>query len=269
MAPAAVSLRRRAGSRDQDALMTTTNRNKGWIRKFHQSPGAEFRLVLFPHAGGSANVYFPLSAELSPAVEVLAVQYPGRQDRSSEPLMTDLNTMADGLSSALRPWAGRRLALFGHSMGATVAFEVARRLPVDALFVSGRRAPGRTVDEGLHRRRDDELVAAIRAMHGPSSALFEEPELIEILLPALRGDFEASETYIHRPGPPIDCPIIGLVGTKDPRVPTEEMSYWAGFTTSAFHLHTFVGGHFYLEAQRPAVAEIVREHLGRATALRP
>src|SRR4051794_9909349 len=133
-----------------------------WLRRFHPAPQAAARLVCLPHAGGSASYYHPLSAALSPAVEAVAVQYPGRQDRRSEPLVDDLLVLADRLADALADEPGP-LALFGHSMGAVLAFEVARRLEregreIAALFVSGRRAPTAHRDEWLHRVGDAELL---------------------------------------------------------------------------------------------------------------
>src|ERR1700712_4687720 len=115
-----------------------------WIRRFHESPGASARLVCFPHAGGAATYFYPLSRTLAPSIEALAVQYPGRQDRRAEPCVDDIHELADLVAPALLEWADRPLALFGHSMGATLAFEVAGRLEKAGvrpagLFVSGRR----------------------------------------------------------------------------------------------------------------------------------
>ncbi|WP_212735632.1 thioesterase II family protein, partial [Herbidospora galbida] len=120
-----------------------------WLRRYHASPSATAELVCFPHAGGAAAYWYPLSALLAPGVETLAVQYPGRQDRHREPPVTDLHALADRLAEVLGEPAARPRVFLGHSMGASLAYEVAARLegregaaPV-RLILSGRRAPSR------------------------------------------------------------------------------------------------------------------------------
>jgi pyochelin biosynthetic protein PchC len=247
--------------------MTTVYRHGSWCRRYHKSPDARTRLVVFPHAGGSSSFYVRFSQALSTACEVLVVQYPGRQDRRSEPMIEDLAMLAVPLADALAPLADRPLALFGHSMGATVAYEVARRLAVDMVFVSARPAPGRVRDRGVHRKPNPELIEELRAMHGTATGLFDDRELMELVLPVIRSDYRASETYRYRPGPPIDSPIVALAGTTDPCVTPAEMSHWSAYTRAAFGLHEFDGGHFYLESQRAAVADLITGRL--ATVSRP
>src|SRR3569833_2425108 len=120
-----------------------------WIRRYLQAPDFAVQLVCFPHAWCSASFFFPVSSALSPAVEVSAVQYPGRQDRRAEPNIDSLPALADAILPAIRPLADRPLAFIGHSLGALLANEVAQRLqqngapPLTRLYVSGRRAPSR------------------------------------------------------------------------------------------------------------------------------
>lgn len=125
--------------------MTPNPGDSPWFRNYGPAPDACVRLVCLPHAGGSASFYFPLARALSPKIEVLAVQYPGRQDRHAEPCVQNIEDMADRIAEALGPWTDRPYALFGHSMGAMVGFEVARRMEASGkgpleLFVSGRQA---------------------------------------------------------------------------------------------------------------------------------
>jgi surfactin synthase thioesterase subunit len=155
--------------------------------------------VCFPHAGGAASFFFPLSERLSTA-DVLAVQYPGRQDRRHEALIHDIDTLADRIVAALRTEAGAPPVLFGHSMGAIVAFEVARRLdragtPPQALIASGSRAPSIPRSEGVHLRDDNGVLAAIKQLNGTDSAFLGDEELTRMILPAVRGDYPALETY--------------------------------------------------------------------------
>jgi surfactin synthase thioesterase subunit len=239
----------------------------GWVRRFHAAPDRPVRLVLLPHAGGSASFFFPFSRDLSAAADVLSIQYPGRQDRLAEPCIDNVAELADALGEGLLPWLDRPFVLFGHSLGATVAFEVARRLERDAdlvplsLIVSGRRAPADVRDTGVHQRDDDGLLAELGEMSGTDSTVLADPELLRMVLPALRSDYRAAETYVYRPGPPLRCPILALVGKSDPRVTVDEADRWRRYTTAGFDLEVFPGGHFYLADERPGVVAAITRRL--------
>lgn len=232
-----------------------------WVRRFHPAPDAPARLVCFPHAGGSAPFYFPVSRSLSPDVDVLAIQYPGRQDRRTEPCVDDVGRLADLVTAELRPYADRPLALFGHSLGATLAFEVAVRLEAAGtvplwLFASGRRAPSRSRQERVHELPDDLLIANLKRLSGTDPKLLADRELLETVLPALRSDYRAAETYRYRQGPPLRSPVLVLTGDEDPEVTPEEAKSWAEHTTGAFEVQVYSGGHFYLTDH---AAEVTRE----------
>jgi pyochelin biosynthetic protein PchC len=241
--------------------------NDPWIRRFHPEPTAPTQLACFPHAGGSASFYHPVSNALRPTVEVLAVQYPGRQERHTEPCIQDLVELVDRVVPPLGDALDRPFALFGHSMGATVAYEVARRFehdlgrPPTMLFVSGRRAPSRKRAESVHLRDDDGLVAELQRLSGTDSQFLGDEELLRMIIPAIRGDYRAIETYTHQPGAELSCPIVVLVGDDDPLTTMDEAQDWARHTTGEVDLHKFSGGHFYLAAHRAGVLRIVRERL--------
>ncbi|GAB2649147.1 alpha/beta fold hydrolase [Saccharopolyspora gloriosae] len=238
-----------------------------WIRRFHPAAAPGPRLVCFPHAGGAASYYFPMSKALAPDVEVLAVQYPGRQDRRAEPCLTSVEEIAERALDGLRGWAAEGpLTLFGHSMGASVAFEVARRLeaggtPVRALFASGRAAPHRTRNEGVHALDDQDFVAALTALDGSTTAVLANEELLRMVMPSLRADYRAAETYTYRPGSDVSCPVVALIGADDPKVTADEASAWQERTSGSFELHTFPGAHFYLNAEAEAVQRVIRKHV--------
>ncbi len=237
-----------------------------WIRRFHPSRGSGSRLLCLPQAGGSASFYFPISAAMAPDVEVLAVQYPGRQDRRTEPSLESSDALADEIFRVVSRLVDRPLALFGHSMGAVIAFELARRLqragrPPAVLFASGRRGPSRQRMETIHQRDDAELVRHVKALGGTDTALLDDEEVLSMILPALRSDYRAVETYRRAPGDPLNCPIVAMIGDADPMVTMDEARAWSEETTAAFELEILPGGHFYLVQQQRAVVGRVTECL--------
>ncbi|WP_327065626.1 alpha/beta fold hydrolase [Kitasatospora sp. NBC_01250] len=237
-----------------------------WIRRFHQAPDAKVRLLCLPHAGGSASFYFPVSAALSPQIEVLSVQYPGRQDRRLEPSIGTITELADQVHRVLGALDDRPLALFGHSMGAVLGFELARRLEAEgrvpaALFVSGRRGPATHRAEFVHQRDDDGLVGELKTLSGTNTALLGDEEILRMILPAIRNDYRAIETYERPPGGPLSCPIVTLIGDDDPKSTVDEAKVWAEETTGDFSLRVFPGGHFYLAAQQRAVLGEITDRL--------
>ncbi|MFE7778352.1 thioesterase II family protein [Streptomyces sp. NPDC057445] len=244
--------------------------NGAWIRRFHPAPDAPARLVCLAHAGGSASYFFPVSRALSPVVDVLAVQYPGRQERRSEPAFEDVGLLADAIAEQLAAWTDRPLALFGHSLGATVAFEVALRLEAGgvtplALFASGRRAPSRQRAEHVHLGDDEQLLAEIVKLEGTDPSMLQDPELVGMILPAFRSDYKAAETYRWRPGATLRCPVHTLTGDADPQVTVAEAEAWHEHTTGAFELKVFRGGHFYLNAHAAEVIALIRQRMTALT----
>ncbi|RSM82626.1 thioesterase [Amycolatopsis sp. WAC 01375] len=241
-----------------------------WIRRFAPAPDAAVRLVCLPHAGGSAPFYLPVARALAPEVDVLAVQYPGRQDRRGETCVDDLGVLADLVAEQLRPWLDRPFALFGHSLGATLGFEVARRLAADdmvplALFASARRAPSCHRDERVHLADDDDVIAEMRLLSGTSPEVLADEEILRMALPAIRADYRAIETYRYPAGPGLTCPVVVLTGDDDPQVTIAEAEAWRGHTTGPFTMRVFPGGHFYLTGHVAAVLDQVSESLRAAT----
>jgi surfactin synthase thioesterase subunit len=251
-------------------MTTVPARDETWIRRFHDGPaGGGPRLVCFPYAGGSASYFLRLSQQLSPTAEVLALQYPGRQDRRMEPALDSLPDLADQVHEVLRSLGDGPTAFFGHSMGAVVAFEVARRMEAEGrsplrLFASARRPPSVLTPESVHTLDDAGLVGELRKLSGTDQTFLEDPDLLAMILPVLRADYTAIETYQAEPGASVSCPISALAGDQDPRVDVEQMHGWAKHTSGSFDLTVFPGGHFYLGEQTAPVAAVVRDRLARA-----
>jgi pyochelin biosynthesis protein PchC len=245
---------------------------ESWIRRFHPVPDAATRLLCLPHAGGSASYYFPVSRALSTAatgpVDVLAVQYPGRQDRRAEPCIDDIRVLAEHVVAAIQPFLDRPLAIFGHSMGGLVGFEVALRLEAagvepTCLFASGRRAPSRRRDEKVHTLSDDGVIAEITSLGGSEAGLLADPEMRAMVLPAVRADYRAVETYRYQGGPPLRCPVRALNGDADPQVTSDEAGDWVNHTTGGFTSRVFPGDHFYLNRHAAAVIAEIADHAAR------
>lgn len=252
----------------EHALTTAALNPDAWIRRFHHGVAHGTRLVCFPHAGGSASFFFPVSQALSPVAEVLAVQYPGRQERRTEKAVNSVHRLADDVAAVLAEGPDRPTVLFGHSMGATLAFEVAFRLerefdrPPVHLVVSGRRAPDRVRGPNLHQLGDEAIIAELRNLNGTDARLLQDPELLQMILPAMRVDYEAIETYRVRPGTVVRCAVTVLTGDADPRVTADEAEAWRTHTSGPSEVRVFPGGHFYLIKRADDVLDVLRAVLG-------
>ncbi|MEU7068378.1 alpha/beta fold hydrolase [Streptomyces sp. NPDC046161] len=241
-----------------------------WLRRFRPLDTAAVRLVCFPHAGGSASSYLRFATTLAPGgIEVLAVQYPGRQERRSEPFARSVEELVEALLPELRQWTGWPFALFGHSLGATLAYETARRLaaygeaPVH-LFLSGRRAPTVPRRDTGHLLDDAELIAMISRLQGTDPALLQDEELLRMVLPAIRSDYEMAGAYVHRPGAALRMPVTVLTGDSDPNVCVQDAQRWSEVAAGDFRLWVMPGGHFFLNDRTRSVCTIIEEALEHA-----
>ncbi|MGC9405044.1 thioesterase II family protein [Streptomyces sp. DZ1-3] len=238
-----------------------------WIRQFRPAGPGVPRLLCLPHAGGSAGFYLPLSHALSPLVNVLAVQYPGRQDRRGEPALRSIEPLADTLLRLLDPEDATPLALFGHSMGAVVAFELARRLeadgrPASLLVASARRGPFLPPGPSFHHLGDAAILSEVRNLGSADALPPEHPALLQLALPALRADFEAVESYRATRAAPLSCPVVAMTGGDDPRVSPADARAWSDVTDASASLSVHPGGHFYLLDRTAEIARELRTLLG-------
>lgn len=223
------------------------------------------RLYIFPHAGGSPTFYVPFSKAFSPGVKRIAVQYPGMQNGKTT--IPGIQSLADTLYRVLTKAPGGPVAFFGHSMGALVAFEVARRFesagnPIEALFVSACAAPGRMKSEYFRELSDDDLLKFLVAISGTDPKVLDNTELVDIILPALRGYYNAIAGYTCPDDATVSCPISAFVATDDGLATEDSMAGWASHTTADFALRVFPGNHFYLADHIPALVAEVETKFG-------
>ncbi|MGW7825196.1 thioesterase II family protein [Streptomyces puniciscabiei] len=260
----------RRGRRDRPTV------NSRWFRRFTTASGDGPRLVCFPHAGGSATAYRDLARALPADFDVVSVQYPGRQDRYGEAPFTALaplvEAVAEELADELAADSGRAYALFGHSMGALVAFETARLLVQGGLpgprrlFLSGRGAPGLPSSIRHDLYDDADVLNEIRRLGGTDQSMLDDPEILEMVLPALRADYRAVGTYRWHGGEPLAAPITAMVGDSDPMVTIQAARAWREHTSGDFDFKVFPGSHFYLVDHISLVAAAVTEGLLADTA---
>lgn len=227
------------------------------------------RLICFPHAGGNTTLYRDWPAFLPDEVEVCAAVLPGRETRFSEPLIDQMQPLVSGLLDGIAGLLDRPVALFGHSMGALIAFELACRLRergqgIRQLIVSGCPAPQVGVHgDDLHRLSDEDLVNELARMNGTPNSLIDNIELMRLAVPIIRNDFRLAETYFYLEQPPLDCPITCFGGTDDPNVTAEDLCAWSVHTTNGFRAQFLRGDHFFL-VSRPA--DFVKQVLAEALA---
>jgi len=235
-----------------------------WIRRFRPAAPStaptRVQLLCFPYTGGTASYYHAMSTALPRDIALLAIQYSGRQDRFRENCIGDLAVLAQNVASEMVGVIHETpFALFGHSMGSVVAFEVACLLEdagyhPTSLFTSGRYAPSvspRTDLKIFHDMSTRSLFTALlEDPRSHSKILREMPQYedyIKLVLPSIRADYQAIETYVYEPRPPLSCPISVLIGKDDPHVTRETARTWAEHTTADCNVHVFPGDHFYLD----------------------
>jgi surfactin synthase thioesterase subunit len=243
-----------------------------WVLRPTPRPAAPLRLFCLPSAGGGAAQYRPWAELLPPEVELCPVQLPGRENRLREEPFRQMDVLVEAVAGALHPFLDRPFALFGHSMGAVIAFELAHALrrhedvqPVH-LFVSGRRAPHLpSAEDALHHLPAFELLRAlIQRYGGIPETILRDREALRLYLPILRADLALIETHTHQEREPFDCPITAFGGDRDARARREELAAWAAHTRGAFTLRMFAGGHFYLQPQRVLLVTAVVDSLMRS-----
>ncbi len=250
--------------------LAKSDRNR-WIAFAKPRPRARLRLFCFPFAGGGATAYRGWSEQLPETLEVMPVELPGRASRFRERPYRRLDDLLDGLIEGLAGELDKPFAFFGHSMGALIGFELARRLRKEGLaqprwlFVSARRAPQLPPkeDDVYYDLPEAEFIAKLRELNGTPEEVLAHPELMQMMLPLLRADFELNETLVYREEAALDCPISAFGGLADVEVPRENLESWSVHTNSGFRLRMVEGDHFFLAQAGTGLFRALHEDLAK------
>lgn len=248
--------------------MSNDSPSEPWVKREPRRPGARARLFCFAHAGGGPAFFRGWRDAFTPHFELCSIVLPGRDERRRETPSTRMDQVIEPLFAVLSSFADKPFALFGHSMGAAIAYEMAQRFaastigPPLRLFVSGRRAPHLPARRrSFYDLPDDEFLRVIGAMNGTPSEVLLDEGLLKLFLPCLRADFELIETWAPSPGPLLSCPVSAFSGDADPEVNPTELAGWNRVTSAEFRSRMFAGDHFYLRGAHPQLLAGIREDL--------
>jgi len=231
--------------------------------RYRNRDNQKLRLFCFPYAGGSAASYREWSDALAGHVDVVAIEYPGRGARRREQLLTRITGMVDALLPDITSAIDGPFAVFGHSMGSLVIYELLRRLLANGVqpvcvVMSGCKPPSiREAGPNLHELPDDEFIEELRKLDGTPEEVLADAELMSIAFPILRADFEAVANYSEQGKLELSCPVFAYGGMEDPNVAIEELERWSEITRASCTIRAFPGNHFFLHSQRQALLQVV------------
>ena len=246
--------------------MAQTANPPTWLRP---DPSARFRLFCFPYAGGSASWFRSWRDQLRPAIDVCPVQIPGRGNRFAEPPLRRCEALCDMLAGELLPWLDVPFAFFGHSMGALVAFELARHLRRHGrpgpthLFLSGAPGPRRPLPSRLHSMPEPALLAELRRLNGTPPEILQQRDFMAIVIPLIRADLELYETHVYSSEDLLDCPISAFAGAADGLASHEHVAAWRDETRGPFTLRMFEGDHFFLHKAGTPLLRAISEDVSQ------
>lgn len=237
--------------------------NSPWIRTFAGCATPRLQLFCLPHAGGNAGLYRGWREYLPPEIELHVICYPGRLERWQHPVPASMPELVKEIAQAIAPRLTQNWGIFGHSMGAVVAHETILTLqrtgmPAPTLLaVSAREAPQFHQPGTLHQQKDEYLCSELLRLNGTDPALLALPDMRELILPTMRADYALIEQWRLSSSQPLSCPIAAFVGVDDPELDRRQAEGWSAWSTTAFTLDAFPGGHFYFsDDPQPLIARL-------------
>jgi len=226
-------------------------------------------LFCLPYGGGSATVYHSWKKDLHRSIELVPLELAGRGRRFVDPFYRDLDEAVDDIYQMIIGQVGHSsYSIFGHSMGALLAFECAHRLRIknqrmpEFLFLSGRNPPHRIGDKPRHQLSDEEFRQEIFSLGGTPREVMEQTEMFDFFLPILRADFRMIETYeTQRSYEKLACKILVLHGSRDELASPSMVEEWSMYTEKGFQSIPFEGDHFFIHSQKGSVIGLINETL--------
>lgn len=228
---------------------------------------ANYRVFCFPHAGGGASFYKKWEEAFDGGVDLIGVQYPGHFDRIKESPATNIEELTDPICEEIEAYTDIPVVLFGHSLGALVAYTISKKLskPPLLLGVSGRNSPQYTLNTSIHKMDVNDLILDLYKQGGTSFDILDNFEAMQLFIPAIRADYQIAETYVlPSDAKLLDCPISIFWGEDDKDIHISAVSDWRFMTKRNFKQHIFSGGHFYLESQFKKVVNTLQQDIEKA-----
>jgi len=245
-----------------------TKRTDAWFQHGRANGQVDLKMFCFPYAGGSALVFRQWADLLPPTVQVISVELPGRGTRLRESFFLSLPPLVSALEEVILPLLDKPFVFFGHSMGAVIAFELTRALrrrygrEPQALFVSGRSAPQIPDPDPLsYNLPHDEFIEELFRLDGTPKEVLQNAELMELMIPLLRADFQLVQTYEYLADTPLRCPIVVYGGLEDHEITREMLLSWKDQTSSGFTLHMLPGDHFFIRSSGAQLLNLLASEL--------
>jgi len=236
-----------------------------WVTCPFPQPDAALRIFCLPFAGGGATIYRDWGKLLGSTIEVCPIQLPGRESRFSEPAFTEAQALAQALSNQLQPYKDKPFVLYGHSMGALVAFELTRvlqdagfKMPETLILGAHRAAHLPRTRETFYSLDDKTFIQKLQRFGGFPEEVLASEELMQLLMPTLKADFKLCDTYVYSDQEPLNCPIHVFSGATDREAPYDVMEAWRQHSSIGTQMHVFQAGHFFIRSDRERVMNTLK-----------